>query len=80
MSSCCGGPPGFVGAVDAACVSMRMIGKYSPLTYESKDELHGVKWITDTFNNTYQSYILGTAFIMLVTRCCTKKYRCSASN
>ena len=80
MSSCCGGPPGFVGAVDAACVSMRMIGKYSPLTYESKDELRDVRLITRESDYTYQSYILGTAFIMLVTRCCTKKYRCSASS
>jgi hypothetical protein len=39
MSSCCGGPPGFVGAVEAACVSIKMMGKYSPFTYESKAEL-----------------------------------------
>jgi hypothetical protein len=42
MSSCWGGPPGFVGAVDAACVSIRIIGKYSPLTYESNAELRCV--------------------------------------
>jgi hypothetical protein len=39
MSSCCGGPPGFVGAVEAACVSITIIGKNSPFTYESKAEL-----------------------------------------
>lgn len=55
MSSCCGGPPGFVGAVDAACVSIRMIGKYSPLTYESKDELHGVSLIIHGCDYNYQS-------------------------
>lgn len=32
ISNCWGGPPGFVGAVDAACVSIRIIGRYSPLT------------------------------------------------
>jgi len=32
ISSCCGGPPGFVGAVEAACVSIKIMGKYSPFT------------------------------------------------
>lgn len=39
MSSWRGGPPGFVGAVEAACVSINIIGKYSPLTWASNAEL-----------------------------------------
>lgn len=31
-SSCLGGPPGTIGAVEAARVSINIIGKYSPLT------------------------------------------------
>jgi hypothetical protein len=42
MSSCLGGPPGLVGAVEAACVSINIMGRYSPLTCESNAELFSV--------------------------------------
>lgn len=39
MSSCLGGPPVVVGAVEAAWVSIKTMGRYSLFTWVSKAEL-----------------------------------------